>query len=432
MNDSSATTPNWKTRFFAIWIGQAFSLLGSGLVQFVLVWWLTLETGSPTVLAGATLVAMLPQVVLGPFAGPLIDRWNRRVIMIVADGIIALATLALIVIYSLGGMQVWHVYAVMLIRSAAGAFHQPSMAASTALMVPREQLSRVAGLNQAIQGVSGILSPALGALVLGLFELRAALAIDVVTAAIAIAPLFFIAVPQPERSAAATADSSGSFWKELREGLRYVLRWPGLTAILIMAMLINFLLVPAFSLMALLVKNELRGGAVTLASLEALFGIGVIAGGVLLSAWGGFKRRILTSMMGLIGLGASIVVLGVAPAEAMGIALAGALVSGAMQSMTNGPVGAVLQAVVAPEMMGRVMSLIGSLATAMTPLSLLVAGPIAEALGVRAWYIVGGAVCAAMGVIGLFVPAILYLEDNHSRTVSTPGEAPAAPSFVAD
>ena len=377
MNDSSATTPNWKTRFFAIWIGQAFSLLGSGLVQFVLVWWLTLETGSPTVLAGATLVAMLPQVVLGPFAGPLIDRWNRRVIMIVADGIIALATLALIVIYSLGGMQVWHVYAVMLIRSAAGAFHQPSMAASTALMVPREQLSRVAGLNQAIQGVSGILSPALGALVLGLFELRAALAIDVVTAAIAIAPLFFIAVPQPERSAAATADSSGSFWKELREGLRYVLRWPGLTAILIMAMLINFLLVPAFSLMALLVKNELRGGAETLASLEALFGIGVIAGGVLLSAWGGFKRRILTSMMGLIGLGASIVVLGVAPAEAMGIALAGALVSGAMQSMTNGPVGAVLQAVVAPEMMGRVMSLIRSLATAMTPLSLLVAGPIA-------------------------------------------------------
>ena len=167
--------------------------------------------------------------------------------------------------------------------------------------------------------------------------------------------------------------------------------------------------------MALLVKNELRGGAETLASMEALFGIGVIAGGVLLGAWGGFKRRIFTSLLGLIGLGASIVALGVTPAEAVGIALVSALVAGAMQSMTNGPIGAVLQAVVAPEMMGRVMSLIGSLATAMTPLSLLVAGPVAEALGVRSWYIVGGLVCAAMGVIGFFVPAILHLEENYGQ-----------------
>lgn len=414
----------WKTPFFTVWIGQALSLLGSGVVQFALVWWLALETGSATVLAGAALVGMLPQVVLGPFAGALVDRWNRRIILIAADGLIALVTLVLIGVYSLGAMQVWHVYAALLIRSAAGAFHQTAMIASTALMVPREHLSRVSGLNQTIQGITSIASPALGALLLGLFELRAALAVDVVTAALAILPLLFTAIPQPRREIAAATTGHPSFWQDMREGLRYVWGWPGLMAILIMAMLINFLLTPAFSLLALLVKNELRGDAGLLATTEAVFGVGVIIGGVILSVWGGFKRRVVTSLFGLIGLGASIVLLGFTPAEAVWIAIASALAGGAMQSMTNGPLGAVMQAVVAPEMMGRVMSLIHSLATLMTPLGLLVAGPIADALGVRSWYIVGGIVCALMGVAGFLLPPVMHLEDQ----VVAPAQETAEPA----
>jgi DHA3 family macrolide efflux protein-like MFS transporter len=403
----------WAIRFFTIWTGQTFSLLGSGVVQFALVWWLTLTTGSATALAGATLVATLPQIVLGPFAGPLVDRWNRRVIMIVADGIIALATLGLIGLYSIGAMQVWHIYAAMLIRAAATAFHLPSMQASTALMVPKAQLSRVAGLNQTLHGVTSIASPALGALLLSLFELRAALAVDVVTAAIAILPLLFIAIPQPPRREAAVAGRS-SFGRDLREGVQYVRGWPGLMAILVMAMLINFLLTPAYSLLALLVKDQLRGDAGLLATIEALFGIGVIAGGVILGAWGGFRRRIVTAMMGLIGLGVGCILLGLTPAEAVWIAIIGALLGGAMESMTNGSLGAVLQAAVAPEMMGRVMSLITSLATAMTPIGLLFAGPISDALGVRVWYVVGGGVCALMGVAGFFMPVVMRVEDQRA------------------
>lgn len=228
-------------QFFVIWTGQAFSLFGSELVQFALVWWLTERTGSATVLAFATMMALLPQVFLSPFAGALVDRWPRRRVMIVADGVIALATVVLAILFRLGLVRIWHVYAVMFVRSAGGAFHWPAMQASTPLMVPEKHLSRVAGLNQALYGAAGIATPPLGALFLRLLPIHAILSIDVGTALLAIVPLLFIAVPQP-----AVADSapqaSGPLVVlfDLREGLRFVWGWRGLVLILGMAALLNF------------------------------------------------------------------------------------------------------------------------------------------------------------------------------------------------
>lgn len=127
-------------RFFTIFRGQAFSLFGSRLVQFSIVWWLTEESGSASVLAFASIMALLPQVLIAPFAGALVDRWNRRVVMIVADGLIALAIVALAFLYAQGVVEFWHIYALMLVRSAGGAFHWPAMQASTTLMVPKKNL----------------------------------------------------------------------------------------------------------------------------------------------------------------------------------------------------------------------------------------------------------------------------------------------------
>ncbi len=161
-NDKANLT-NWKKRFFLIWTGQAFSLLGSGLVQFALVWWLTRTTGSATVLAGATLAALLPEVFLGPFAGALVDRWNRRLVMIFADAAIALVTFGLVILFWQGNIQVWHVFVALFIRSLGGAFHWPAMQASTSLMVPDDQLARISGINQALRGGMNIIAPPLGA-----------------------------------------------------------------------------------------------------------------------------------------------------------------------------------------------------------------------------------------------------------------------------
>ncbi len=212
----------WKPLFFTIWGGQVFSLLGSRLVQFALVWWLTKTTGSGTVLATATMAAVIPGVALGPFIGPLIDRWDRRYVMIIADTLIALSTACLAVLFALGLAEIWHIYVIMFARSVGGAFHWPSMQASTTLMVPKQHYSRIAGLNQSLQGVANIVGPLLGALLLEFLPMQGVLAIDVLTAAIAVTPLLFIAIPRPR----AIGQVRASFLRDLREGFRFVASCP--------------------------------------------------------------------------------------------------------------------------------------------------------------------------------------------------------------
>ncbi len=143
-------------KFFVLWISQAASLLGSSLVQFALAWYLASTTGKATILAISMLVGVLPQVVLGPFIGPFIDRWDRKRIMIISDLAVAGVTAVLVVLFWANAIQVWHIYAALLLRASGAAFHMPAMQASTTLMVPERHLARIAGLNQSIWGVAGI------------------------------------------------------------------------------------------------------------------------------------------------------------------------------------------------------------------------------------------------------------------------------------
>lgn len=398
--------------FFVIWTGQAFSLLGSGLVQFALVWWLTQTTGSATVLATASLVGLLPGVLISPFAGALVDRWKRRWVMAVADGVVALATVWLVLVAWRGALQPWHVYVVMFIRATGEGFHWPAMQAATSLMVPERHLSRVAGLNQSLNGAMNIVAPPLGALLLGLLPLPGVLMIDVGTAALAILPLLFLALPEPAGQPA--GQQRPSVLSDLRDGLRYVWHWPGLLLIMVFAALINFVVNPAFALMPILVVKHFGGTAWHLGGLESAFGFGVVLGGLVLSVWGGFRRRILTSLLGLSGMGLGVLLMGVLPADAFGIAIVAIFVAGFMNPITNGPVFAIMQSTVAPEMQGRVFTLLQSAASAASPLSLAVAGPVADALGVQVWYVVGGLACLLMGIGGYFIPAIVYLEEQRA------------------
>lgn len=421
MDSPSRSLPeNWAVRFFTIWTGQAFSLFGSALVQFALIWWLTRETGSATVLATASLVALLPQIVLGPFAGTLVDRWNRRVIMIVADASIALATLLLFYLFATGQIQTWHIFALMAVRSLGGAFHGPAMTASTSLMVPDKHLARVAGANQTLQGLLSIFAPPLGALLIELFSTQNVLLIDVGTALLAILPLFFIPIPQPARHArqASGEIAKTSYLHDLHEGFAYVVKWKGLLGIIILAMLLNFMIVPASSLLPLVVTKVFNGGVAELGWVESVFGVGVIVGGILLSIWGGFKRRVVTSFVGIIGIGLGIVLVGFIPANMFSLFLAANFLVGFMQVFANGPLMAIMQSTVAPDMQGRVFSLLGAGATAMMPLSLLIAGPISDEFGIRFWYIFGGTVCILMTLAAFFIPAIVDVEINHQESLA--------------
>jgi DHA3 family macrolide efflux protein-like MFS transporter len=401
----------WKTRFYIIWGGQALSILGSQLVQFALIWYLTIKTGSATVLATATLVGMLPNVILGPFIGTLVDRWDRRKIMVFADSLVALATIALAVLFALNMAEVWQIFAVIFIRSLSGAFHTNAMSASTSLMVPVEHLTRIQGLNQMLNGGLNVISAPLGALLLGLLSMQGILSIDVVTALIAILPLLFISVPQPEQNAANT--EKPTVWTDFKVGLRYMISWPGLLIIGLMTVGINLTIIPAFSLLPLMVKDYFGGTAIHLSWVESAMGVGMIVGGALLGVWGGFSRKIFTSLFGLMGMGAGTLILALAPSSAILLAVVGALLVGFMTPMTMGPFFAIIQSTVEPNMQARVFSLISSVGTGITPLGLMITGPATDRIGIQAWFFLGGSLCVLMGISGLFIPPVMNIEQER-------------------
>ncbi len=421
---------NWKPRFFTIWGGQAISLFGTRLVQFALIWWLTLETGSATVLAIATLIGLLPQVLLGPFAGALVDRWKRRQVILAADTAIALATLLLAYLFAIDAVGIGTIYGLLLVRGIGESFHWPAMSAATSLMVPKEQLTRVQGLNSMLQGGLNIVSAPLGAILLSLIPIQGILMIDVVTAAFAVLPLALIRIPEvSQRYDPSTPEKAPTLWQDFRSGLRYVRSWPGLLLLMALAMMVNFLLTPAGSLMPILVTEHFNGGALQLGWIESAFGFGMIAGGLALGAWGGFKKRMLTSMLGLLGLGIGFTLIGLVPSNLFWLGVVSAFFAASMIPIVNGPVHAILQSAVEPEMQGRVFTLVGSLGSAMAPLGLIVAGPVADAIGVQSWYVIGGVACILMAVVGYSLPALINIEDNHRHAadlVEEPVEHPGS------
>lgn len=412
----------WAVPFFTFWAGQALSLIGSRLVQFALIWYLTRETESAAVLTIASFVGLVPSILLYPFAGALVDRWNRQWIMLIADAVIALATLWIAYLFYLGNVQLWTIYLLMFVRSLGEGFHQPAMIASTSLMVPDQHLTRVQGFNQMLGGGLDIISAPLGALLLEVLDLSGILSIDVITAFFAIGPLLFLTIPQPDRSSEDLGTGLRSVLRDIQGGFRYVLGWPGLIALIGIAVVINLVATPSFSLLPLLVKTYFEGGALELAWADSAYGIGIVLGGLLLGTWGGFSRRIMTTIFGVLGFGAGFLLIGSAPPLWFFMAVAGMFVVGLMLSLINGPALAICQAAIEPQMQGRVFALITSLSKISAPLGLVIAGPLAELTSVRTWFVSAGLITVAIGMVSFMIPDLLGIEDHHQ-----PGSADTHP-----
>jgi DHA3 family macrolide efflux protein-like MFS transporter len=224
----------------------------------------------------------------------------------------------------------------------------------------------------------------------------------------------------------------------VREGFLYVWHWPGMLLLVLVFTLSNSMICPASSLLPLLVIKHFGGAAWHLGWMNSAWGIGVILGGLIFSAWRGFRRRIVTAMVGLLGMGLSFLLVGLAPAPVFWLAVGAMLLAGTTNSITNVPIYALLQSVVAPEMQGRVFMIGGSLVGLAAPLSLAIAGPVADVLGSGVWFIFSGATCILMGVVSFFVPVILNIEEQRTapagppsaahRPRSTAGAADAAPA----
>jgi len=404
---------NWAVRFYTLWTGQALSLLGSQLVQFAIIWYLTQTTNSATTLAIASMMGLLPQVVLSPFIGTWVDRGNRRLLLIAADGTVATATFILAILFASGVVQVWHIYVVLFVRAVAGGFHQSAFGASVVLLVPKEQLARVQGFNQALYGGLNIISAPLGAYLLSILSMQGILSIDIGTALLAISILFFIRIPQPERG----EKIQNTFWQDFAAGFRYIIAWRGLVILLGLVMVINFFFSATEPLTPLLITNHFNGDAQQLGWWLSSFAVGTVLGGLVLGMWGGFKLKIVTAQIGLMVMGLSTVIVGIVPSNLFLAGLIANAMVGFVQPIVNGSYGATLQAAIAPDMQGRVFAFIFSAAMLVSPLALMIAGPFADAFSIQLWFLIAGISCILMGIFGFFSTDVMQMENKPNGEI---------------
>lgn len=409
MTISQPLNENWKPRFFTVWSGQALSLVGSSLTQFVLVWWITQKTGSPVALATAAIMAMLPSALFSPLGGVIADRLSRRMIMITTDVITAVSMLILVGLFATDSIQLWHIYTLMFVRATMQAFQHPASAASTMNLVPGDWLDRAAGMNQTLQGVMTIAAAPLGALALAVFPIQGALMIDVVTAVLGIMPLLFFKIPQPKISQGAEAKT---MLQDLLEGVRTIRRNPGLLMLYAITGLVVLTIMPTFALTPLLVMEHFGGGVNQVAIMEGLAGIGMLLGGFFIGIWK-FKTRRAVIVMISFGISCATVALtALAPSSLFWLAVFWWWLSGFTFSTGNAPMMVLLQKVIPNEMQGRAFSLLNMIFGLAGPLGLLIAGPMGEKFGIQTVFIVGGTLSALISFGALFLRPLRNLEKN--------------------
>lgn len=410
---------NSMRAFLAIWTGQAISVFGSELVEFALIWYLTVRSGSAVVLTLATLIQILPRTVLGPFLGVWVDQWNRRYVMQIADALTASVTILLATLFHLGLVQIWHIYVLLFAGALGQTMHASAFTASTTLMVPENQLTRIGGLNQVLVGATSILGPPVGALLIATLPIQGILSIDVATAIVAVASLFFVRIPQPERS---TTGGRPSMWRDVKSSFTYVWSWRGLAIVTGVSMVLNFMFVPAFSLLSLIVFEHFQGSALQLGWMEAAFGIGMLAGGALLGTWGGFERRINTMIVGVGLLGLMMVVIGTVPANRIFLAIGAMFLVGVGLALDNGAAQALFQVLIVPDMQGRVFAALRALRTLMSPLGLALAGPFTDVFGIRSWMLCAGTCVTTVVAAMRFIPEVANIEGGVAQSGGVTGE----------
>lgn len=424
---SKSAETYWPRPFFTLWGSQALAMLSCEVLQFALIWWLTAAFNSATVVGMATMAALLPRALLGPFMGALVDRWSRRAVLLASHGVIILSLLCLGYLFWAGTPPLAVVYLIILVRACGKSFQMPAMLASTALMVPNRHLARIAGLNQMLQGLVLVVSPALGAVLVSALTLPAIVAIDIAGALLAVAVLAVVALPNPPRGG--PLSGLRALWDDVRAGVRYVWDWSGAPEMLGISTAMNFLSAPAFMLTSILVIRRFGGAEREFGLIGAAVGLGMIGGGMALSVWGGFRRPMQTSLVGILGMGGAILTAGLAPASAFWLAVGSMAVGGFMMPVCMAPIQALVQKSVTPTMQGRVLSLFDSISTAIAPVSVALAGPVFDSLGPQVWYVGAGVLALLIGVRGFATSRVLNLGMPASSAADSapPRPASAAP-----
>lgn len=381
----------WKGRLGLFFTSQAISLFGSSLVQFSIIWYITLKTQSGVMTTIATLCGFVPQVLISLFAGVWADRFNKKMLVILSDSAIALSTLIIAVLFLTGYDSIWLLFAVLIIRSFGGGIQSPAVSSFIPELVPQDKLMRANGMNTTIQSVMLILSPAAGGALMANVALEYILFIDVVTAVIGVSLLLFVKYTfvKPE---AGKLD----YFSSMKEGISYTRNHRLISRLLVYSMILNVLMTPLSTLTPLMVTRSFGADPWYLTLNEIVFFIGNIAGGVLISAWGGFKNKVHTIGLSCMLCGVFAFLMGLP--LGFPIYLLWMVLCGLSMPMFNTPVITLFQENVDADKLGRVFSLVTVVSGAVMPLAMVVFGPMADYVKIEYILIVTGilfVVCTA-------------------------------------
>ena len=378
---------NWKRVFAIIWTGQFLSILTSSIVNFAIVLWLSLETGSAEVLAFATMAALLPQSVLGLFTGIFIDRWKRKRVMIMADSFIAFCTLILAVLFYFDLAKISHIYVLLALRSVGSAFHMPAMQASVPLLAPKSELMRIAGINQVIQSVCNIAGPALAGLFITMMKMTNILLLDVAGAAFACLSLCFVFIPDPSHE---ERNSELHLWREAKEAIMEVRNQYGLSWLFLLSILATFVIMPVSVLFPLMTLNHFAGNAFQVSLVEVSWGGGALLAGALLGLKKYRWNEILLINGMYIALGLTFLFSGLLPVSGfIWFAVLTAL-GGVCGSLYFATFTTVIQSRIDPGVMGRVFSFYMSFSMLPSMIGLLSTGFLADSIGLGNTFIISG------------------------------------------
>lgn len=394
---------HWKQKFAVLWVGQALSILTSMLSQYALIWYLTDLTGSSTVLSLATMAALLPQGILSLFTGAFADRFDRRTIMIAADGAIGAISLVLALMAWRAPLTPGPILLVAALRSVGGAFHAPCLQAVTPLIAPPEALTRCAGWSQGIQTVSMLLSPALAAALYAAIPLHWIILLDTLGAVFAICGLLLARLPALK---VGDAGQKLRLWQDTREGFAVLRSHRWLWQLCLICALFSVAFMPVSALFPLMSMQYFGREAAAAALVETAFSVGMLAGSVLLGLWGGGKDKILTMTAAVLAMGGALAVTGVLPPSGFWWFAGLSLLMGVTCPFFNSVFMALIQEKVEAQYLGRVLGLSGAMMTLASPIGLGATALLAEHTGLTLWFLLAGVVTLLCGGLMLLFPAV--------------------------
>lgn len=374
----------WLKNIVLFLSSQTISLFGSSLVQYAIMWHITLTTESGMMMTLYIICGFIPTFILSPIAGVWADRYNRKILIVLSDGLIAFATLILAILFIMGFDSIWLLFVMAAIRAFGAGIQTPAVGAILPQVVPKEKLTKVNGVNGSIQAIIMFVSPMVSAALLATTAIEIIFFIDVITAAIAIVTMLsFVKISVHEKAA---EKQTTSYFADFKEGLSYVNSNSFLKSFFVFFAIFFVLMAPAAFLTPLQVTRSFGSDVWRLTAVELAFSIGMIAGGGIIAAWGGFHNKISTMTLASVIMGVCTLTLGIAPSFWLYLIFMG--VFGIAMPIFNTPTTVLLQEKISEKYLGRVFGVLGMISTSMMPIGMLIFGPLADIIRIE-WLLIG-------------------------------------------